>query len=142
MRAIGRALPFLAPGRTPALPDAAGGAGSRRSGARRGRQAIEALLDAPEPLVERLWRHEQAAVPLDTPEARAGLKQRLAEHARAIADRDVSDAYASDFRARADALFAPPKREWQPRPPGRPAKPGDRRGAWPVLARSRTLPRR
>ena len=132
VRAIGRALPFLQPGRTLrflTLPAGQDPDDLVRAG---GRQAIEALLDAPEPLVERLWRHEQAALPLDTPEARAGLKQRLAEHARAIADRDVSYAYASDFRQRADALFTPPKREWQPRPPGRPAKPGDRRGAWPV----------
>ena len=133
VRAIGRALPFLQPGRTLrflTLPAGQDPDDLVRAG---GRQAIEALLDAPEPLVERLWRHEQAALPLDTPEARAGLKQRLAEHARAIADRDVSYAYASDFRQRADALFTPPKREWQPRPPGRPAKPGDPRGAWPVL---------
>ena len=118
VRAIGRALPFLQPGRTLrflTLPAGQDPDDLVRAG---GRQAIEALLDAPEPLVERLWRHEQSALPLDTPEARAGLKQRLAEHARAIADRDVSYAYASDFRQRADALFTPPKREWQPRPPG------------------------
>jgi len=132
IRAALRALPFLAPGRTLrflTLPPGQDPDDLVRAG---GRQAMEALLDAPEPLVERLWRHEQAALPLDTPEARAGLKQRLAEHARAIADRDVSYAYASDFRARADTLFAPPKREWQPRPPSRPFKPGDRRGAWPI----------
>ena len=132
IRAALRALPFLAPGRTLrflTLPPGQDPDDLVRSG---GRQAMETLLDAPEPLVERLWRHEQADLPLDTPEARAGLKQRLAEHARAIADRDVSYAYASDFRQRADALFAPPKREWQPRAPGRPFKPGDRRGAWPV----------
>ena len=136
IRAALRALPFLAPGRTLrflTLPAGQDPDDLVRSG---GAQAMEALLDAPEPLVERLWRHEQAALPLDTPEARAGLKQRLAEHARAIGDRDVSHAYLSDFRQRADALFAPPKREWQPRPPGRPFKPGDRpgdrRGAWPL----------
>jgi DNA primase len=99
-----------------------------------GRVAMEALLAEPEPLVDRLWRHEQAALPLDTPEARAGLKQRLAEHARAIADKDVSHAYLSEFRQRADALFAPPKREWQPRPQqsARPSRPGERRG-WPPV---------
>ena len=32
-----------------------------------GRAAFEALLDAAEPLVERLWRHERDAAPLDHP---------------------------------------------------------------------------
>jgi DNA primase len=135
IRAIGRALPFLTPGRTlrfVTLPQGQDPDDLIRSG---GRIAMEALLEAPEPLVERLWRHEQAALPLDTPEARAGLKQRLAEHARAIADKDVSHAYLSEFRQRADALFAPPKREWQPRLPrtARPLRPGDRRGGWPPV---------
>ncbi len=135
VRAIGRALPFLTPGRTlrfVTLPQGQDPDDLIRSG---GRIAMEALLEAPEPLVERLWRHEQAALPLDTPEARAGLKQRLAEHARAIADKDVSHAYLAEFRARADALFVPPKREWQPRPQqaSRPFRPGDRRGGWPPV---------
>ena len=131
IRAAGRALPFLAPGRTlrfVTLPEGQDPDDLIRSG---GRAAIEALLESPEPLVDRLWRHEQAAHPLDTPEARAGLKQRLAEHARAIADRDVGHHYLSEFRQRANALFAPPRREWQPRAPFAPRKPGDRRGAWP-----------
>ncbi len=131
VRAAGRAMPFLTPGRTlrfVTLPQGQDPDDLVRAG---GRSAMEALLAAPEPLVERLWRHEQAALPLDTPEARAGLKQRLGEHARAIADKDVSHQYWNEFRQRADALFAPPKREWQPRVPGRPFKPGDRRGAWP-----------
>ncbi|MGN6123186.1 MAG: DNA primase [Sphingomonas oligoaromativorans] len=133
VRAIGRALPFLTPGRTlrfVTLPQGQDPDDLIRSG---GRVAMEALLAEPEPLVERLWRHEQAALPLDTPEARAGLKQRLAEHARAIADKDVSHAYLSEFRQRADALFAPPRREWQPRPQqARPAR-GNGRGGWPPV---------
>jgi DNA primase len=130
VRAIGRALPFLTPGRTLRFLTLPGGQDPDdliRSG---GRPAMEALLETPEPLVDRLWRHEQAALPLDTPEARAGLKQRLVEHARAIGDRDVSQAYLAEFRQRADALFAPPRREWQPRAPARPGRASDRRGGW------------
>jgi len=144
VRAIGRALPFLTPGRTlrfVTLPQGQDPDDLIRSG---GRPAMEALLDSPEPLVDRLWRHEQAALPLDTPEARAGLKQRLGEHARAIADRDVSQQYWQEFRQRADTLFAPPRREWQPRPPARHgARPGGRRDGWqaprPVTAVTKTL---
>jgi DNA primase len=130
VRAIGRALPFLQPGRTLrflTLPQGQDPDDLIRAG---GRPAMEKLLEMPEPLVDRLWRHEEAALPLDTPEARAGLKQRLAEHARAIEDKDVSHAYFSEFRQRADALFAPPKREWQPRAPTRPGRASDRRGGW------------
>ncbi|PXA87056.1 DNA primase, partial [Nostoc sp. 3335mG] len=74
VRAIGRALPFLAPGRTLRFLTLPGGQDPDdviRSG---GRAAMETLLEAPEALVDRLWRHEEAALPLDTPEARAGLK--------------------------------------------------------------------
>ena len=130
VRAIGRALPFLQPGRTLrflTLPQGQDPDDLIRAG---GRPAMEKLLEMPEPLVDRLWRHEEAALPLYTPEARAGLKQRLAEHARAIEDKDVSHAYFSEFRQRADALFAPPKREWQPRAPARPGRASDRRGGW------------
>ncbi len=131
IRAAARAMPFLTPERTlrfVTLPQGQDPDDLVRAG---GRSAMEALLETPEPLVERLWRHEQAALPLDTPEARAGLKQRLGEHARAIADKDVSHQYWNELRQRADALFAPPKREWSPRAPSRPFKPGERRGAWP-----------
>jgi DNA primase len=130
VRAIGRALPFLQPGRTLrflTLPQGQDPDDLIRAG---GRPAMEKLLETPEPLVDRLWRHEETALPLDTPEARAGLKQRLAEHARAIEDKDVGHAYFSEFRQRADALFAPPKREWQPRAPARPGRAADRRGGW------------
>jgi DNA primase len=130
VRAIGRALPFLTPGRTLrflTLPSGQDPDDLIRSG---GRAAMDAQLETPEPLVDRLWRHEQTTLPLDTPEARAGLKQRLAEHARAIGDRDVSHAYLSEFRTRTDALFTPPKREWQPRTPARSSRNSDRRGGW------------
>ncbi|MDH7637590.1 DNA primase [Sphingomonas oryzagri] len=134
VRAIGRALPFLAPGRTLRFLTLPGGQDPDdviRSG---GRTAMEALLETPEALVDRLWRHEEAALPLDTPEARAGLKQRLTEHSRAIADKDVSHQYFQDFRQRIDDKFAGPRRDWQPRTGGtgsfRPRKVQDRRGRW------------
>jgi DNA primase len=130
IRAAARALPFLAPGRTlrfVTLPVGQDPDDLVRAG---GRQAMDALLETPEPLVERLWRHERDALPLDTPEARAGLKQRLAEHARAIADKEVSHQYLAAFRERADTLFTPPRREWTPRNPPRAGRMSDRRGGW------------
>ncbi|MBA2936226.1 DNA primase [Sphingomonas sp. CGMCC 1.13654] len=133
VRAIGRALPFLSPGRTLRFLTLPGGQDPDdviRSG---GRAAMEGLLETPEPLVDRLWRHEEAALPLDTPEARAGLKQRLVEHSRAIADRDVSSQYFNAFRERIDERFAPQRRDRQSyggTGSFRPKKVQDRRGRW------------
>jgi DNA primase len=115
VRAIGRALPYLEPGRTLrfiGLPAGQDPDDLIRAG---GRAAIEALLDKPESLVDRLWRHELAAEPLETPEARAGLRRRLNEHAQAIRDNDVREQYRQEFRARLDGMFTArrPERQWQ-----------------------------
>jgi DNA primase len=90
------------------------------------------LLAAPEPLVERLWRHEVEAAPLDTPEARAGLKQRLMEHVQAIGDPSVRQLYRDEWLRKFDALVRPqqqqgrslyPRREWKKGKDGRFAPP-------------------
>ncbi|MBA3668402.1 MAG: DNA primase [Sphingomonas sp.] len=107
VRAAMRALPHLAPERTlrfVALPQGQDPDDLVRSG---GRLAVEALLAQPEPLVERLWRHEAAAAPLDTPEARAGLKARLMDHAQAIGDPSVRQLYRDDWLRRFEALVRP-----------------------------------
>jgi len=62
-----------------------------------GREAIEELLANPEPLDARLWRHEVSAEPLATPEAWAGLKQRLIAHASAIGHADLGRIYREDW---------------------------------------------
>src|SRR6185295_15784075 len=76
--------------------------------------------------VERLWRHEVEAAPLDTPEARAGLKQRLMDHVAAIGDPSVRQLYRDEWLRKFDALVRPqarqgqarslyPRREWKKR---------------------------
>ena len=65
-----------------------------------GREAFEALLASPEPLDARLWRHELDAEPLGTPEARAGLSQRLVAHAASIGDPDLARLYREDWLSR------------------------------------------
>ena len=107
VRAAVRALPHLGPDKTlrfVALP-----AGQDPDDVVRasGRAGIEALLGAPEHLVERLWRHEVAAAPLDTPEARAGLKARLIEHTSAIGDPNVRMLYRDEWLRLFDALVRP-----------------------------------
>ena len=118
VRAAVRALPHLGAERTlrfvalPAGQDpddvvrtaaaAVGGDGAAKQKA--GREAIEALLAAAEPLVERLWRHEVEAAELATPEARAGLKQRLLDHAATISDPSLRQLYRDEWLHRFDAL--------------------------------------
>jgi DNA primase len=140
IRAALRALPHLAPDKTlrfvelPAGQDPddlvraamVGQDGAAQQNA--GRDALEALLATPEPLDERLWRHEVEAHPLTTPEARAGLKQRLVEHSRAIHHADLSRIYREQWLERFDREIMP-RRQFQPRAqdrgPWRPFKPFD-----------------
>ncbi|MEI9850057.1 MAG: hypothetical protein WDN24_03325 [Sphingomonas sp.] len=65
----------------------------------KGAAAFEALLRQPQQLADRIWAHEAAAEPLDTPEARAGLRRRLSELAQTIAEpacaRNISQSSAA-----------------------------------------------
>jgi DNA primase len=144
VRAALRALPHLAPERTlrfVALPSGQDPDDLVRSG---GREAVEELLAAPEPLVERLWRHEVETAPLDTPEARAGLKQRLMDHVSAIGDPNVRMLYRDEWLRRFDALVRPqqqqqgrslfPRREWKKGKDGRFAPPPE-----PALEKTRNV---
>ena len=100
IRAATRALPMLGPERTlafVALPEGQDPDDLVNSG---GRDAVEALLSQPEPLVDRLWRHERDASPLVTPEQRAGLRARLLAHAAAIQDRSLSLLYRDEWLQR------------------------------------------
>src|SRR5690242_11583884 len=97
IRAALRALPHITPERTLRFVELPAGQDPDdviRSG---GREAMEALLADPEPLDARLWRHELEAEPLTTPEAWAGLKQRLIAHASAIGHADLSRMYREEW---------------------------------------------
>ncbi|SEN20303.1 DNA primase [Sphingomonas gellani] len=114
MRAAHRALPMLAPGKSLAfvtLPDGQDPDDLVRS---KGAAPMEKLLAETQPLVDRLWQAELAAEPLDTPEQRAGLKQRLADLIRPITDASVKYEYQAEFRRRFDAHFSPQRRPFVP----------------------------
>lgn len=118
VRAALKALPNVGPGRSLAfvtLPPGKDPDDVVRAG---GREALEALLESPEPLVERLWRHESRSEPLATPEQRAGLRRRLLDHVSTIGDPEVRDQYRSELLSRYHALTRPP-----PAPPWRPGGP-------------------
>ncbi|MGF1549825.1 MAG: DNA primase, partial [Sphingomonadaceae bacterium] len=132
MRAAMRALPLLAPGRSLAFVQLPPGQDPDDLVRSRGRDALEALLARPEPLVDRIWRHEAHAAPLATPEERAGLKRRLLDRAAAIGDPDVRAQYRAELMRRFDALVRAPgfrrPTDGRPRAPlfSRPASPGAR----------------
>ena len=70
-----------------------------------GAAALKAQLADTIAFVELLFVRERDAEPLDTPERRAGLKQRLRKAAAAIADPDLAEAYREELQRRFDALF-------------------------------------
>ena len=118
VRAAQRALPMVGPGRSLSfvtLPNGQDPDDLVRSG---GRAAFETALLTAVPLVDLLWRHEEQATPLDTPEMRAGLRRRLAELAAGIADKGTAEQYRLEFRRRFDALFGAPAPAPTPQPYG------------------------
>jgi DNA primase len=120
IRALMRALPHVGPGRSLSFATLPAGQDPDDLIRAEGRQGMEKLLEAPESLVDRLWRHELNAEPLATPEQRAGLRQRLSDHVSTIQDPHVREQYRSELLGRFNALTAPPPRPpWKPRPPGR-----------------------
>ncbi|MEG8038527.1 DNA primase [Sphingomonas sp. LR60] len=129
IRAAHRALPMLAPGRSlvfAMLPEGQDPDDLMRA---KGAQGFEALVRDAEPLADRLWKHELAAEPLDTPEQRAGLKKRLNDLAETIADPSVKSEYKAEFRNRFDERFARQRQPFQQRQPFYPMgqrKPGQK----------------
>ncbi|HEY5712315.1 MAG TPA: DNA primase [Allosphingosinicella sp.] len=122
IRAALRALPGVGPARSLSfviLPEGRDPDDLVRAG---GRAALDALIEAAQPLAERLWQHELGAAPLKTPEQKAGLRQRLMDHVATISDPDVRDQYRAEFLNRFNALTLP-QRQFTPwakgGPPGR-----------------------
>jgi DNA primase len=97
IRAATRALPLLRPDRTLRFVELPAGQDPDDVIRNGGLEAFEALLASPEPLDARLWRHELETEPLNTPEAWAGLKQRLIDHAAAVGHADLGRIYREDW---------------------------------------------
>ncbi|MGZ2411287.1 DNA primase [Sphingomonas sp. F9_3S_D5_B_2] len=111
IRSALRALPHIAPERTLRFVELPAGQDPDdvvRSG---GREAFEALLGRAEALDVRLWRHELEAQPLTTPEARAGLRQRLIDHAAAIGDQQLAHLYRQQWLERFQSEVAPRRQQ-------------------------------
>ncbi len=104
-RSIERALPLLRPGqsiRFAMLPDGQDPDDLIRAA---GPPAMQKVLDSAIPLVDMLWRREAEAEPLNTPEAKAGLKSRLYKALDEIQNNDVKALYKTELLARFDSQF-------------------------------------
>ena len=111
-RSVERALPLLTPGQTlrfALLPDGLDPDDLIRT---KGPSAMGEILDASISLVDMLWRREIEAEKLDTPEAKAGLKDRIFAALREIKHTGVQDQYKTALLAKFDAEFGRPK--WTP----------------------------
>ena len=104
-RSIERALPLLRPGqslRFAMLPDGQDPDDLIRAS---GPPAMQQVLDNAVPLVDMLWRREVEREPLNTPEAKAGLKSRLYKALDEIQNGDVKGLYKTELLARFDSQF-------------------------------------
>lgn len=127
-RAIDRALPLLKPGRSFRFSMVTGGKDADDVLREQGAAALKSQMTQTTAFVEALFARERDLEPLDTPERKAGFKQRLRAAAATIADKDLAAAYRDDLYARLDALFPKPAfgggqngsgegRPWTPRGP-------------------------
>jgi DNA primase len=104
-RAIDRALPVLKPGRSLKFAMALGGKDPDDVLRADGPGPLKARLGETTPFVDLLFARERDLEALDTPERRAGLKQRLRRAANAIAEPDLAQAYREELLRRFDALL-------------------------------------
>lgn len=124
MRAITRALPMLRPGHSLRITTLPKGMDPDDVVKRDGPQAMEALLDDARSLVDVLWQVERDALPLATPEDKAGLKARLLAHCETIQHPDIKSLYRRELTERFGELAFARKE----RPPFQPRQGGQTRG--------------
>ncbi len=137
LRAALRALPLLEPGKSlrfATLPPGQDPDDLVRTG---GAAAVERVLAAAEPLIDRLWRSETEGADTSTPERRAAVLARLDAHATTIAHPDLARFYRTELRDRFYALFRRPERTPWVKGMGRmapaPPSPGILRAAQPAM---------
>jgi DNA primase len=115
MRAIGRALPMLQPGKSLNIVRLPTGLDPDDLIRQRGKAAMERILADPASLLDTLWTFERDAQELRTPEDKAGLKARLIEHTDAIQHPDIRALYRRELLERFSNFAFPPREQgnWQ-----------------------------
>ena len=111
-RSVERALPLIRPGQTlrfAMLPDGQDPDDLIKA---KGRGAMEEVLNRAIPLVDMVWEREVRAEPLNSPEAKAGLKSRLFAAFKEIQHDDVRAQYQTVLLDRFDAEFGRQKKQY------------------------------
>lgn len=103
-RAIDMAVPKIRAGRSLQFSIVVGGKDPDQVLREQGPDALRSQLASATPLAEAIFRREVAAGPLDTPERRAALRERLRKIVGAIGDRDLAREYGETFRSKLGAL--------------------------------------
>lgn len=112
-RAITRALPILKPGHSLNFVTLPEGQDPDDFLKEYGKQAYEDQLAKARNWLDILWAHEQANMPQDTPEMRAGFKKRLFDHLKTIEDHDIRNLYWQEANDRYQNTYFKPK-EFRP----------------------------
>ena len=146
MRAVARALPLLRPAHSLRIARLPAGMDPDDLLRAQGLGAMEQLLGEAQGLLDTLWEHERQALPLVTPEDKAGLKARLLAHVETIANQDIHALYRRELMDKYSD-FAFPRREetarvWQPNRPmvGKSGRGSGRGGPWQPQPPARPLP--
>ncbi|MFT3967469.1 MAG: DNA primase [Sphingobium sp.] len=99
-RAMLRALPMLKPGHSLGVAVLPAGIDPDELVKTHGAGAFQNFIDKAMPLAERLWAYEKAQGATDTPERRAGLKQRIHDRVSEIANDLVKREYSRALQDR------------------------------------------
>ncbi|CAM4035639.1 DNA primase [Novosphingobium lubricantis] len=132
MRAITRALPLLRPGHSLRIATLPAGMDPDDVIKAQGAAAMAALLDDARSMVDVLWSVERDAMPLATPEDKAGLKARLLAHCDTIQHPDIRSLYRRELTERFGELaFARKERPpFQPRQGSAQRRGAQGKGTW------------
>lgn len=109
VRAMERALPLLAPGKSLRFVTLPVGKDPDDLVRESGVEAFRLLISQAEPFVERLWATLLKQSDQSTPEQRAAFRKTLFEQVRLIEDPTVRSQYEYDMQTRLRALSAPPQ---------------------------------
>lgn len=104
-RSLERALPKLRPGQTLRYAMLPTGLDPDDLIREKGARAMAEVLEAAIPLVDMLWRREAEREELSTPEAKAGLKDRIFSALREISHEGVREQYQTALLAKFDAAY-------------------------------------
>jgi DNA primase len=103
-----------------------------------GAPAMQAVLDAAQPMVSLLWKRETEGKNFDSPERKAALDKTLREALKRISDPSIRSHYGEEIKRLREVLFGTNARPFQeyagkgaPRPAFMP-RTGGRKGNWPA----------